>query len=246
MSTPKVECKISWPNVKISGSAENVEIKDKYKEVELPVNQFVKEGENELMLVAAQDSKNKKYTENTHVKMTFRVRPAGSDPNRNITLATLEFSGTRANIGKGMEGSSPADRLNSKNNFISDRKGDIAISEVAITDFQGIGDAVSRTVTLPKIGLPRWAFFDSEDITKVKGLDIEGQLDQQAGKKLIDELLPVYKAIWNALNTRNVSSILPLFDERNRELDAAFFRAPGTTAKMLAKDLRDAAADPKR
>jgi hypothetical protein len=216
-------------------------------EVELPVNQYIKSGENELsVLLVTDDPDNKKYKAQTHVKMTLRVRPSGSDPQQNITLATLEFSGAKANTGVGIEGDIHNHRLNSKKDFSVDQKGDILIGDVTSWDFQQIGDVVSRKITLPAIGLPRWAFFDSDDITNVKGDDVNGLMSDDSRSKLVAELLPIYTSIWNALKSKNITPILPLFEERNREYDAAFYRKPGTTARMLADALKESATEPDR
>jgi hypothetical protein len=214
-------------------------------EVELPVNQWIGEGENELsMLLVPDDEKNKKYDENARVKMSLRVRPSGSDPRNNITLATLEFSGAKANMGKGLEGNTPKGQLNSKDNFSADPKGDILIGDVAIEDYKMKEDKVSRKVTLPKIGLPRWAFLDSDKITNIKSADLDADIDDNMNKQLINEMLPIYAAIWNALQSKSIASIFPLFEERNREYDAAFYREPGTTARLLAESLEEAATSP--
>ncbi len=213
--------------------------------VEFPVNQWIREGENELsMVIISHDRKNKKYKENTQVKMSLRVRPSGSDPHHNITLATLEFSGAKANMGKGLEGNAPKTRLNSKENCSADQNGDILIGDATIEDIKKIGDVVSRKVTLPKIGLPRWAFFDSDNITNIKSADLDSDIDDNMNKQLINEMLPIYTAIWNALQSKNIAPILPLFEERNREYDAAFYREPGTTARLLAESLQEAATSP--
>jgi|GEM_PF-2249626 len=214
-------------------------------EVELPVNHLIKAGDNELTIILiANDKKNKNYLENSQVKVSLRVRPSGSDPNRNFTLATLEFTGAKIDDGTEIEGSSPAMRLNSTKEFVADPNGDIAISEAHIKNFQTIGDVVSRKVTLSALGLPRWAFFDSDNITNIKSDDIDGAIDENLDKKLIHQMLPIYEAIYNAIKSKNIEPILPLFDERNREYDAAFYRKPGTTARMLAKDLQESATDP--
>jgi hypothetical protein len=216
-------------------------------EVELPVNHLIKAGENELtILLIANDKKNKIYLENSQVKMTLRVRPSGSDPSHNFTLATLEFSGERLIKGNVLKGNVPANTLNSRMNFVQDPDGDVAISEVSIKDFRNIGDVITRTVVLPAIGLPHWAFFDSDIITNIKGVDIDGEIDENLDEELINEMLPIYSAIWNALQTKNIEPILPLFDERNREYDAAFYRKPGTTARILAENLKESATNPEK
>ncbi len=216
-------------------------------EVELPVNHLIKAGENELSaILVVDDRKNKKFNDKAYVKMALRVRQSGSEPDQNFILATLEFSGAKANAGNGIEGKSQKGRLNSRKGFEADSNGDVIVYDVCVEDFQNIGNRISRKVKLPAIGLPRWAFFDSDDITKIKDADLNGILDDSQHEQLIREMLPIYTTIWNALQSKDISSILPLFEERNREYDAAYYRQPGTTARMLAKDLRKSATDPER
>ena len=43
-----------------------------------------------------------------------------------------------------------------------------------------------------------------------------------------------------------MEEVLPLFEERNEEIDAAFFKKPGETGNMLAKELKENASDPKK
>ena len=49
--------------------------------------------------------------------------------------------------------------------------------------------------------------------------------------------------VYNALKSKNIDSVIPLFGERNKELDAAFYYEPGTMEGKLRKSLIDAATD---
>ncbi|MCP4475291.1 MAG: hypothetical protein GY821_12155, partial [Gammaproteobacteria bacterium] len=50
---------------------------------------------------------------------------------------------------------------------------------------------------------------------------------------VLDELFAIYMKIQNALASGDIEPILPMFDERNRETDAAFYKTPGATAARL-------------
>ena len=136
--------------------------------------------------------------------------------------------------------------MDSKNGFAPANKGDVLIGKAKKEPFQEGGAIVTRSITLPEVGLPEWKFFTSDNITNLSGVDIEARLDQETSDRLKKELLPIYRKIWSALEARKVEEVLPLFEERNIETDAAFFKKPGETGTMLAKELEESASDPKK
>jgi hypothetical protein len=212
---------------------------------DLPVNHWIKEGENELsMMLAPVDEQGNfgKFPRTMKCTMTLRIRQSGSNSTENLTIASLKFV---ANDPTGIKGNTPEGRLDSKNGFGPSQKGDVLVSKAKKEPFQEVGVIVSRSVTLPQIGLPEWKFFKSDNITNLSGVDMEGRLDEETSNRLKKELLPIYRRIWSALESRNVEEVLPLFEERNEETDAAFFKKPGDTGTMLAKELKDRASDPK-
>jgi len=175
--------------------------------------------------------------------MTLRVRKTGSNSGENLTVAALKFT---AKDWTGIEGNTPEGRLDSRKGFARAGKGDVVVGKAKKESFQEIGAIVARTVTLPKIGLPEWKFFKSDNITDLSGVDIEAQLEEETSNRLKRELLPIYRKIWSALEANKVEEVLPLFEERNNETDAAFFKKPGETGDMLAKELKDMASDPSK
>jgi len=214
--------------------------------LELPVNHWIRKGENELMMMLApvdEQGDMGKFARNMKCTMTLRVRQSGSKSAENLTIAALKFA---AKGKTGIEGNTPEGRLDSKKGFASSKTGDVVISKAKKEPFQEVGAIVTRSVTLPEIGLPEWKFFTSDNITNLSGVDIEGRLDEQASDRLKKELLPIYRQIWSALEARKVEEVLPLFEERNEETDAAFFKKPGETGTMLAKELKESASDPQK
>lgn len=219
--------------------------------LDLPVNHWIREGDNELeMMLAPVDEQGNfgKFPRNAKCAMTLLVRPLESDSGKNLTIAALKFAAIDPT---GIKGNTPEGRLDSKKGFTPANKGDVLISKVKKEPFQGPegameGAIVSRSITLPEIGLPEWKFFQSDNITNLSGRDIAGRLGEETSDWLKKELLPIYRKIWSALEAHKAEEVLPLFEERNKEMDAAFFRRPGETGDMLAKDLKDSSSDPNK
>jgi len=213
--------------------------------LELPVNHWIRKGENELMMMLApvdEQGDMGKFARNMKCTLTLRVRQSGSRSAENLTIAALKFA---AKGKTGIEGNTPEGRLDSKKGFASSKTGDVVISKAKKESFQEIGAIVTRSITLPEIGLPEWKFFTSDNITNLSGVDIEARLDDETSARLKKELLPIYRRIWSALESRTVDEVMPLFQERNEEIDAAFFKKSGETGSALARELKDRISDPK-
>jgi len=213
---------------------------------DVPVNHWMRKGENQLvMMLAPVDEQGNlgKFSRNMKCTMTLRVRESGSNSGENVTIAALTFV---AKDPTGIKSNTPEQRLDSKNGYTPAKNGDVLVGKAKKEPFQDVGAIVTRSITLPEIGLPEWKFFTSDNITNLSSVDIESRLDEETSNKLKKELLPIYRKIWSALETRKVEDVLPLFEERNSETDAAFFKKPGETGNMLAKELRDGASDPKK
>jgi hypothetical protein len=210
---------------------------------ELPVGDYMQSGKNTLKIQLVTKGNTNAYKENSALKVSLRVNSCGQDRSKAITLATLDFSGKEFNARRGSEIQAPAQRLDSRHGFAPDRQGDVVVSEAWVEKFieksgADIGDVLLRTITLPDIGLPRWAWLDSDPITGLKRHDLDGWLDEAPRQKLLDEMLPIYTKIWKAIESGDIDSILPLFEERNREADIALCRPPGETASVLAHLLK--------
>lgn len=215
--------------------------------LDMPVNHLMKKGDNELMIMLApfdavdDEFKFGAFAKSARCEITLNVRESGSGSDSKIRISSLKFAaGDPEQIG----GNTPEGRLNSKSAFAPDTKGNVNIGKVKKEPWEEGGVIVSRKITLPKIGLPAWKFFTSDDITGLSGYDIGGRLAEEKREELKQELLPIYRKIWNALDKGDVDSILPLYEERNKEMDEAFFKEPGETQRRLAESLKESVSDP--
>ena len=56
-------------------------------------------------------------------------------------------------------------------------------------------------------------------------------------------LFAEYRKVHDALAKKDIDAILPMFEERNRETDMAFYMEPGTTAKRMRESLMSTLTD---
>jgi len=61
----------------------------------------------------------------------------------------------------------------------------------------------------------------------------------------MDTLLPHYMKVQKAIENNDIESVIPMFAERNNELDAAFYYPPGTMENIIRDSLHQAAGDEK-
>ena len=205
---------------------------------ELPVNHWMRPGENTLTLTVAPPSEGLPLNAKAAYMLALKVRTHGQPSELSQTVATLGYSGQWAAIGSPTGESSAAGTFNSALSFFADKKGDVRVGEIEAKPDPDIQNALTftRKLDIPS-SLPKWAFFDSDDIP-----DIYAMSDAEFSafrKRLLAEYLKVYRA----LQTNRVDEVLPLFDERNRELDAAFYYESGTMRKKIRDALIDAATD---
>jgi hypothetical protein len=85
-----------------------------------------------------------------------------------------------------------------------------------------------------------WAFLRSEQLADVYP---RGNAEQRADYPL---LFAAYAEIWNKLAGQDVDGLMPLFEERSRENDEAFYLPIGTTQAKLRKQFEQELAEPSR
>jgi len=209
--------------------------------LDMPLNHWIRKGDNQIsiaLMPVDDEGEMGSFATGSRVEATLNVRQAGGSKEDNVRITSLRFDSTDP------DNLPPAERLGSKKGFKADPKGDVKVGKTRKESYQDIGVVMTRTVTLPKLGLPEWKFFKSDDLTDMSGFDIEGRVGDEKLLELQDELLPIYKGIWDALDKGDVDSILPLYEERSAETDAAFFKEPGETQASVERWLRESVSDP--
>lgn len=208
---------------------------------ELPLNHWMRSGENTLTLIVTPPKKGAALNDKAAYMLALKVRNKDQDSELAQTVATLAYSGKWAAIGKPTGESSLAGTFNSMHSFHADKKGDVRVSEIEVKPHEKIQNALTftRKLDIPS-SLPKWAFFNSDDIPDVDPMD-DAEFNAFL-KRLLEEYIKIYRALQSG-QAQQIDAVLPLFDERNRELDAAFYHAPGTMRTKLRGALIDAATD---
>ena len=210
----------------------------------LPVNHWMRSGENTVSILVFPDEKGEPFRPNFYVSIALIVHEH-SDPEKEYTVATLVFDGKKDEDGSHTAQSSPSGVYASDKDFEPHPSGDVEVFDVVATPRDGYDGAltVERTINIPS-SLPLWAFFTSDEIPDYEAIFYSKGRDEY--EKAFESLYNEYKKIQNAIANKDIESILPMFDERNRETDLAFYREPGTTAAGMREALMEAAHDPDR
>jgi hypothetical protein len=226
--------------VEMNGALVNEDNQGQSSTVNLPVNQWMRTGANELTLSILTFEGEYPISTETRCEVSLQVRPDDGTEAQTVTISHLVFSGKLASVAsKGTEESSAAGKYDSKHQFLAARSGDVTISETTIGPLpeDSKSKLAKQTITLTT-PFPEWAFFKSDVLPDADTMT-DAEFDRYQGT-----LFVYYKRIQDAWKSKNVDSILPMFEERNRETDQAFYFPPGTTAKKIAQALKSAANDP--
>ena len=202
--------------------------------VTLPVNHLMRSGENTIAFDVLPPKRGEQINPNSHVKIALTVCEL-TDQKNIYTVATLHFHGTADANKSHTGGSSPSGVFNSTKGFAPDKDGDVQVFDVTAVARPSYANSwtYTRKIDIPS-SLPLWAFFNSEEMPDYQvNLKTDEELD-----RAIAPLYAEYQKVYGALEKHNVDAIMPMFAERNRELDMAFYLEPGT----MEAELRDAFA----
>ncbi len=221
--------------VRLNGVALHTDFSDEGQiTMALPVNHWMHPKENVLEIEVLPPAEGAPINRNAQIKLELQVHPHGNADNAQ-SIATLFFEEKYLKEGLPSKNSSLAGGYNSKNGFAPDEQGDVWVSEVSNKPVEDYAGAViyERTLEIPS-SLPLWAFFKSDELPNYDAMNDE---DYDSAK---NELLPEYRKVQQALENGDIDTILPLFEERSRETDDAFYLERGTTQKELHEDFIDA------
>ncbi len=206
----------------------------------LPVNHWMRSGENTISFNLYPPEPGKPFNPNSYIKIALMVNEF-SEPDKEYTVATLHFNGTKDANQSHTDGSSQSGIYDSTKGFVQDKDGDVRVYDVTAThrpmdDFKG-AMTFKRKINIPS-SLPLWAFFKSEEMPDYYSIQ-----DDNEYYKAIASLYAAYEKIQNALAKRDVDAILPMFEERNHETDMAHYLEPGTTANNMRDSLLETVND---
>ncbi len=198
--------------------------------VEIPVNQFVKTGENklELQIFPLTKEGDLYISDSASMDMEFRLYTGLEEY---VILSELHYSAKNAEAEKPFDGSSTEGRYALVDNTLSeDASGEYSVSPLAIEVQENKYNKtyMRQNVTMPT-PFPEWKFLTSDPIPD----PAQFKTREQMIGGLVGKPYAILETIHTALSKKDIDSIMPLFKERNDEMDKAFYYKPGTYEKLL-------------
>jgi hypothetical protein len=188
----------------------------------LPINHWMRSGENSLELVLYPDDEGIPINEKSEVNAEIYVHNDEIEEQQ-YRIGGFNFKG----LGHIRESDLLEYRLEAEL-FKRDDEGEVIAQDVEIiedTVFDGVIE-YKQILTIPN-SLPLWAFFNSDDVPNEPDLSEEEFWD--LSEKIQNQLI----SIREHLVSGDVDEILPLFEERNNELDKAFYYSSGVMEAKL-------------
>ena len=192
---------------------------------EIPVNHWMRSGKNTLDLTVYPNEEGEDIPPSSQIEALLQVRNFGEQ--ENYTLGGFVFSGASYKemvLGKAYQ--------RDVENFEQVDTGGISVSELGMIEDSPYDGARKYALTfeIPS-SLPLWAFFGSDEVP-----DLDTISDKEYDE-VSDELYVILRNLQDHLVEQGkVDEIMPMFAERNRETDLAFYKEEGQTERELYSD----------
>jgi len=199
----------------------------------LPINHYMKPNNNTFKISTWTDESGF-LNPNAYVKVELIVSDHDT-PHKEFSLGTISFDNSKNEDEEKYVNSSLSGRYSPEKAFNHDDTGQLEVFDIVFNKDEDLLE-YSRRFNIPS-SIPLWAFFSSDDLP-----DYDSMSDEEYYQKM-DEFLVEYLKVQDAIKNNNIASILPMFEERNKELDAAFYNPQGTLSMKIKTALIDAAND---
>lgn len=204
-----------------------------------PINPFLRSGTNEIgvLMYGWADGAPGAFEDDAKLTLRVLVKQADSEASQEHELFVIAFNGNATASAVATEGSTVEGSLDSARSFARVDQGDVELGPVKIRRIpQENVTVLTRSLNL-RLPFPEWAFLRSDQQTPTIELN-ESEVDLQH-----DQLLTAYEEVWSLLASRNLDKLMPLFEERSREIDLALYQESGTTQAKLREAFESALTD---
>ncbi len=241
--TLSVKYKGLYIHARVNGVEVYSEFSERPVEVEVPVNHWMAPDKNELEILLKPLLDGVELSPHSYLEMSLLVRQSEALGEKPFKVADIVFDGEllhKLGKEKSLEKSMPVQRLDSTRGFTTTETGDVILRSIRIEKYDEENHfyRAIREIEVPS-EIPRWAFLDSDIIPDIE----EESMSEEVFERFLDSLIIEYRKVHNALKNNDIEPIMPMFEERNRETDAAFYFEPGTLAKKMKSALQEAAVD---
>jgi len=208
--------------------------------VELPINHLMNPINNEFQYMIT-PSKGESISPNSYLNVSLVIKE-NNDSNVLYRLPILMFDGKHLSEQSEMSKSLSSGVYSLANNKLLKDTGDIQVSDISnkrvIERIKSPTTLIyTRKIKIPS-NIPLWHFFNSEKLPNYYSMSDEDYYTA------VDDLFVEYKKIQDAFLSGDVSVILEMAKERNREGDLAFYNTPGEMEQSLKTAILDKLNDP--
>jgi len=218
-------------NAMVNGITVQKDPKGRPLTVEIPVGQFLRTGKNtlDLRLYPWDETDTINSREDSCISLTLKMHREDREDLGGIIISELKYTAADAINSTGFENSTPEGRYKFTDKLILNGDGDYKISSVNIEELDFFEGAIEITQEVNmETPYPVWEFFKSSNIPKLDEMS-----DEEFENNFMPSIFKKYELIHDALKRKDIDSIMPLFEERNKELEIAFYYEKGTYEKML-------------
>ena len=188
----------------------------------IPLNHWMKAGENSIKLLVFPTIENSPINEKAEVNAELYVHNDEMEEQQ-YRIGGFNFKG----LGHINETALEEYRLETEL-FTHDDEGELIAHEVSIAKDTVFGGSYEyeQKFTIPN-NLPLWAFFNSDAVPN------DPDLSEDEYWELSAELRDRLKIIQDKILAGDIDDVMPLFEERNNELDKAFYYPSGVMEAKL-------------
>jgi hypothetical protein len=188
----------------------------------LPLNHWMRAGENSLKLAIYPNNEDAPINEKSEVNAEIYVHNDEMEEQQ-YRIGGFNFKG----VGRIQESALEGYRLETEL-FKHDDEGELIAHDVSVKkDTILVGSySYEQQFTIPN-NLPLWAFFQSDDVPN------GSELSESDYWSLSDSLCDPVQKIQEKLIAGNIDEVITLFEERNDELDKAFYYSSGVMEAKL-------------
>ena len=211
--------------------------------VELPVNDLILNGENELaLLVDPPKGARAKCGADLVVREfnNFDMEP--------LKILTLRYDESRKHP---TEGTTHMGSYSSYDDFRPSDRGDVSVGAPVVKEHRPSEIYPSKaTFVRLKFDLPtpfgRWKYAEGLPILEKPFMDLtlEEYVHTARHDPKFAKLYEINRRIYELVKARDIDALMPYFRERNLEMDRAFFRSAGTTERGFREDFLSELNDP--
>ncbi|MDA7746000.1 hypothetical protein N8878_01525 [Psychromonas sp.] len=239
--TYRIEASGALFESKVNGILLEKNVKGTNMVVEQPVNHYMRTGKNrigfQLYTRTPGDFGEAKITISLYVNQD-EAHESHKKLLSQVTFNAAAFAKNKQAT-DAIKSSMPAVKMNSTNDFLADENGDVIVHapQIEQSKVRPTGLHVYQEIEL-QTPFPLWGFLSADKLDFPDAFAEYVKNIKHYDKTIIDGLYLEHEKVYQLFKNQKLSEILPLFAERNSEMDIAMYLPEGSYEKQLSSALQ--------